>query len=465
MKRIKFTDVTLREARAQNMSFKEMIELAKVLDRLNVDVISTPPIINEKVDSLLVRTIASAVKKSTLSIPVGYTEAGVDTAFRAVSEAAHARLYIEAPMSAVQMEYICGKKPAAVIEMIKALVKKAKTYCSDVEFAAVDATRGEPQFLYSALSAAIESGASVVTICDSAGQMLPDEFYSFIKDIYANVPAIFSVDVSVKCSDALFMGTACAMAGVQAGAGEIDVTVSGSAGLEQTAAVFRARGDSFGITSNLKHTELHRAIAQLNWITRGKKTEGVINVSSVPDDITLSASDDITAVSHVVRKLGYDLSAEDMASVFETFSNVAQRKSVGVKELEAIIATSALQVPPTYELVSFIINSGNLIRATANVHCRCNGEDRFGLAAGDGPISAAFMAIEQMTGHHYELDDFQIQSVTEGSEAVGSTLVKIRSGGKLYSGKGLSTDIIGASIRAYINALNKICYDQLQIGK
>ena len=140
--------------------------------------------------------------------------------------------------------------------------------------------------------------------------------------------------------------------------------------------------------------------------------------------------------------------------------SVARKKSVGTKELEAIIATTALQVPPTYELESYVINSGNIISATANIHCRKNGADLFGLAVGDGPIDAAFLAIEQITGHHYELDDFQIQAVTEGREAMGSTLVKLRSNGKLYAGNGISTDIIGSSIMAYFNALNKISYEE-----
>ena len=202
----------------------------------------------------------------------------------------------------------------------------------------------------------------------------------------------------------------------------------------------------------------------MNWISRSErsKTSAFDTGLSISDgsDIRLDANDDIAAVGKAVERLGYDLSEEDLVKVYDTFSNVAEKKSVGTKELEAIIATSALQVPPSYELVSFVINSGNVISATANIHCRHNGQDLFGLAVGDGPIDAAFLAIEQITGHHYDLDDFQIQAVTEGREAMGSTLVKLRSNGKLYSGNGISTDIIGSSIRAYFNALNKISYEE-----
>ena len=139
---------------------------------------------------------------------------------------------------------------------------------------------------------------------------------------------------------------------------------------------------------------------------------------------------------------------------------VAGKKTVGAKELEAIVASSALQVPATYKLVSYVINNGNILAASAQLTLEKEGKPMQGVCLGDGPIDAAFLAIDHIIGHHYELDDFQIQSVTEGKEAMGSALVKLRSGGKLYAGNGISTDIIGASIRAYLNAVNKIVYEE-----
>ena len=447
MGQIRFTDITLREASRCGegaLSFKEIIEAAKILDRLNLDVISLAPIVNEKIDSLLVRTVAAAVKRSALSIPVGFEESGVETAWNAVAEAAHPRLYVEAPLSAVQMEFVCNKKPEGIIKMIETLVAKSRALCADVEFAAVDATRSEPEFLYRAIRAAIAAGASTVTVCDSAGMMMPYEFNSFVKELYANVPELENVTLGVKCSDELSMAAACAVSAVRAGAAEVDVTVGGGCApaLEAAAQIIRLRGDDYGYACGLKYTELHRSVAQMNWITRKdrSRTSAFDTGMAISDgsDVRLDANDDIDALSKAV----------------------VRKKSVGTKELEAIIATTALQVPPTYELESYVINSGNIISATANIHCRKNGADLFGLAVGDGPIDAAFLAIEQITGHHYELDDFQIQAVTEGREAMGSTLVKLRSNGKLYAGNGISTDIIGSSIMAYFNALNKISYEE-----
>ena len=160
-----------------------------------------------------------------------------------------------------------------------------------------------------------------------------------------------------------------------------------------------------------------------------------------------------------VKKLGYDLSDDDNAKVYKEFKRVSEKKKVGIKEMEAIIATASLQVAPTYQLVDFVINSGNIITPTAQVTLEKDDKKLKGLSSGDGPIEAAFLAVEMIVGVHYELDDFQIQAVTEGSEAVGNALVKLRYNGKLYSGSGISTDIIGASIRAYINAINKIVFD------
>ena len=159
--------------------------------------------------------------------------------------------------------------------------------------------------------------------------------------------------------------------------------------------------------------------------------------------------------------LGYDLSEEDGVKVYEAFCRIAAKKqTVGEKELDAIIASAALQVPPTYRLESYVINTGNTISASAQMKLTKNGQTLSGVSLGDGSVDAAFLAIESILGRHYELDDFQIQAVTEGREAMGESVVKLRSGGKLYSGRGISTDIIGASVHAYLNAINKIVYEE-----
>jgi len=282
------------------------------------------------------------------------------------------------------------------------------------------------------------------------------------------VEKLKDVTLSIQCANELGMATACAFAAIKAGAGQMKTAIGSqnASSLEEVAHLMRLRADSCGVSCNLVDTALKRAVRQMSWLSdaqRSAKTpfDSGVNDAAYAGEEALESGADIQQVSEAVKGLGYDLSEDDTAKVFEDFKRVARKKTVvSMRELEAIIASTALQVPPTYELISYVINSGNVISATANITLEKQKATLQGLSSGDGPIDAAFLAIEQVIGHHYELDDFQIQSVTEGREAMGDALVKLRSNGKLFSGKGISTDIIGASIRAYLNALNKIVYEE-----
>ena len=182
-------------------------------------------------------------------------------------------------------------------------------------------------------------------------------------------------------------------------------------------------------------------------------------ISSVP--LGKSRRADHRGIVSAVAKLGYDLSAEDEEKLYSAFKQIAEKKEqVSFKELDAIVASSAMQVPATYKLDTYVITSGNTISATAHIKLWKKDGHVEGVYMGDGSIDAAFQAIEKITGCHYELDDFQLQAVTEGREAMGQTIVKLRSGGKVYSGRGISTDIVGAGIQAYLSALNKIIYEE-----
>ena len=167
------------------------------------------------------------------------------------------------------------------------------------------------------------------------------------------------------------------------------------------------------------------------------------------------------SVLHAAEKLGYDLNADDQKKVWDCFRRTTEKKeSITLKELDAIIAAEAMQVPPAYHDIRYVINTGNQVGAMAQMKLKYHNQDISGIASGDGAIDAAFNSIEQATGRHFELDDFQIRSVTEGREAMGETVVRLRWEGKLYSGRGISTDIVGAGIMAYINAVNKIIYEE-----
>ena len=463
MKKINVADMTLcRNASA--LSFKEKIEIVRQLEKLNVNAIELPAIENKKTDILLVRTISSFVQSSIISVAAGMTAEGVGFAAEALSSAKNPRIRIELPVSPVGMEYTCHLKAPKMLDTIKNLVALAKEKCGDVEFCAVDATRAEDSFLDDAIKTAVSAGATLVTVCDTAGEMMPDEFAGFVDDLKVRVPELDNVRLGVSCEDKNGMANAAAAMTVRDSADTVKTSVTaGAVSLEVFAETVKNCGNNCGIGSDIKHTELRRIISQISRITG--KGEGVETASfSKIDDsgIYLDKSDDQAAVCGITQKLGYDLSDEDCEKVYEEFKKLAEKKEkVSAKELDAIVAAVALQVPPTYKLLSYIINTGNIITASAQIKVKkADGTELEGISMGDGPIDAAFRAVEQITGNHYELDDFQIQSVTEGREAMGSALIRLRENGKLYSGSGISTDIIGASINAYLGAVNKIVYEE-----
>ena len=467
MNSIIITDMTMRQNMRNadfSLSFREKIELSKLLDRLGVSAVETTPISESRIDSLLIKSIASAVKESIVAVPVGLSEANVDHAVKALEEAVHPRLVVEAPVSAVQMEYLASQKPAALLAAIEAVTAKAASRIDDVEFVAEDATRADMAFLKQALETAISAGAKTVTLSDAAGDMLPHEFAAFLTDVRKNVPELDKVALGVDCSNKLSMADANAVAAItRGGAGQIKAASYNlnSISLEHIAFLIGTRGESLNAFTSVHTTQLHRAITQIERLCRTGGTGGSDKGSAEDSGVYLTAHDDMESVLKAVAQLGYELSEEDSVQVYEAFSRIAARKDkVSTRELDAIVASAALQVPPTYELVTYVINTGNQINASAHMKLRKNGEILEGISLGDGPIDASFHTIDEIVGFHYELDDFQIQSITEGREAMGEAIVKLRAGGKLYSGQGISTDIVGSSIHAYLNALNKIVYEQ-----
>lgn len=468
MKNIKLNDITIRECEnaGYSLSFKEKVEMAKIMDKLNYSVIELPMLTDKKADELLVKTIANTVKNSSVAIPVGFTKAEVMRAWDCVSKAKAPRLIVAVPTSPVQMEYICKMKGPKILEMITNLVTEAKQICAEVEFSALDATRAEMEFLTAAIKAAIGAGATKITLCDTAGVMLASDAGQFVADVIKAVPEIEGCGLAVEISNELDMSTACAFAAVAAGADEIKTTINGKGfpQIENVVKVLTKKGETIDVETSIVKTELSRAVMQMNRMSgqRSDNAATTVKYDSAADmTMTFDSKDDINVITDACRKIGYDLSEEDAANVYEAFTRVAAKKEkVTAKELEAIIASSALQVPATYKLVSYVTNSGNIISATANIVLQKEDANLSGISTGDGPIDAAFKAIEQILGHHYELDDFQIQAVTEGREATGQAIVKLRANGTLFSGTGISTDIIGASVRAYINAVNKIVYTE-----
>ena len=470
MDQIRISDITMKQTGKEfTLSFKEKLEIPKLLDKLNVDVIELEGIAQPKIDALRIKSVASTVKNSIVAVPVALSQESVDATWNALKEAKHPRLQVVASVSPVQMEYLFHKKPDAMLKSIEEIVTACCAKTSDVEFIADDATRSDSTFLYKAIQTAIAAGAKTITVCDATGAILPDEFGVFLDALYENVAELKDVTLGVSCSNELAMADACAIAAIKHGVREIKAAAYqiNQISLPHVSRLLGAKGDSCGVTCSVRTVEMNRIIKQIEWMcqtSRSKNSPFDNGVQEVSEDMALTSRDNMTTVLKAVEKLGYDLSEEDGAQVWDAFQKIAARKDViSSKELDTIVASAAMQVPATYILSSYNITASNTASSMAHMKLEKNGQLLEGIALGDGPVDAAFLALENILGCHYELDDFQIRSVTEGREAMGETVVKLRSNGKLYSGRGTSTDIVGSSIQAYISAVNKIVYEEAEV--
>ena len=369
-------------------------------------------------------------------------------------------------MSTVQMEYLSRKKPEAMLHTIEDTVSACAAKTENVEFIAEDATRADAAFLKSAVETAIAAGAKTVTVCDATGTLLPEEWADFLRGLFETIPALSDVTLGVACANTMAMADACAVAAVRAGAREVKTAAVGeTASLQNVAGILHAREELFGVACPLHTVELKRIVRQIVWMCETKR-----NKTSPFDDGVQDGGKGALPRPGGRRGERHARPPATWATISTARTGrpsgrpcrsfCSHKEQVGARELDAIIASVALQVPQSYTVESYVINSGSNISAMAHIKLRREGETLEGVALGDGPIDASFLALEKVVNRHYELDDFQIRAVTEGREAMGETVVRLVSNGRLYSGRGISTDIVFSSIQAYVNALNKIAYEE-----
>ena len=406
--------MTLRRgAKGAEVPFRLRIEIARMLDSLGVDVIEVPSVRDEGEDHFLVRSIASTVRDAVVAVPVEILDpASPARCWEALREARKARLQVPAPVSTVQMEYACHCKAPAMLARIAETVEACASFCGDVEFVAGDATRADREFLRQAIETAVKAGATTVTLADSAGTLLPDETGELVASVKAALPA--GVRLGIVCGAQLRLPDACALQAVRCGADEVKTSAFGDHGasLVNFPTVLQARGESLDIATRIRMTALQ---------------QGVERICGMCEDCVGKSPTAVPA---------------------------------GPEKYDAPETLDEAELPSTYTLESFLTNSGNVITATCHIRLRKAGELLEHVCVGDGPVDAAFLAIEKAIGVHYELDDFQIRSITEGREAIGETTVRLRHDGRVFSGRGQSTDIVASSILAYLSAVNKIAYGE-----
>ncbi len=502
MSQIKIFDTTLRDGEQSpgcSMNLKEKIEVAKCLERLKVDVIEAGFAISSPGDFESVHTISQAVKECTVASLARSTEKDIDCAWEAVKDAADPRIHLFIATSPVHMEYKLKMSPEQVLERTAAMVAYAKKYCSNIEFSAEDATRSDLEFLYKVVDLAIRNGATVINLPDTVGYTTPAEMQSMIASVIANVPDSDKAEFSVHCHNDLGMAVANSLAGVLGGARQIECTINGlgeragNTSLEEVVMAMRTRPDVFSDTfTRIDATQIYRSsktvyniigqTAPLNkpivgrnaflhesgihqhGVLSNKKTYEILTPESVGvrvNNIVLGKHSGKHALETRLKELGYDLSAEELLRCFEEFKVLCdKKKDVTDADLEAIVTHSATEESETtdgYKLDWFAVHTSNFTTATCTVSLKYGDQKFEDVSLGDGPVDAAFQAIDNIVKpveHTFEL--YRINSVAQGKDTLGEVSVKLTAGNRTYSGRGLSTDIIEASILAYISAINKL---------
>jgi 2-isopropylmalate synthase len=499
--RIKIFDTTLRDGEQTpgvSLNIQEKLEIARQLVKLGVDVIEAGFAIASPGDFMAVKTIAENIKGASIASLSRAVEKDIDRAWEALRNAESPRIHTFIATSDIHMKYKLKMSEEQVLERAAAMVRYAKKYCSDVEFSAEDASRTRIEFLYRVLEEVIKAGATVVNIPDTVGYASPEEFGLIIKGIKENVKGIDKTDISVHCHNDLGLAVANSLAAVRNGATQVECTINGlgeragNASMEELIMGLQTRKDYYGelahsidtkqiyrtskLVSNLTGVALppNKAIVGANAFAHesGIHQHGVLAEKSTyeimtPESIGLSQNRMILgklsgrhAFEERLKEMGYGLTAEEITRAFEKFKELAdKKKTVTDRDIEALVGEKVSEVEEVYKLDSFQINSGNKVIATATVSMLRNGEPVMEAATGDGPVNAAFKAIERTVGFEMELQDYSLKGVTEGTDALGEATVRVMKDNKVYVGRGVSTDVIEASVKAYINAINRVVND------
>ncbi|MBE6596025.1 MAG: hypothetical protein E7644_09560, partial [Ruminococcaceae bacterium] len=354
MKKISTADITLKKL-SQDLDsallFREKTAIAACADSIGADAVELAPVRSLREDTIVCKTIAKNVRSAVLAIPVGFDAEGVAAAWECVKDAAKPRLQIEVPVSTVQMEYTYHMKSDKMLAKIAELIKAAKALCADVEFSALDATRADEDFLIAAAKEAEACGAGLITVCDDAGASLPEE----IAALAAKVKAAVSVPVFVQTSDRISMAVASAIAAVRSGADGIKCAMAGKNVLltGEVCDAVNACSAQIGAEINLNNTRIHASIDDLLASINHEAYETESAVSE-KKKILLDADSTIAQVAQAAQLLGYDLNEADCGNVHKALMQVCEKKdAIGAKELEALIASSAMQAPSTYHLESY----------------------------------------------------------------------------------------------------------------
>ncbi len=496
MRKIQIFDTTLRDGEQSpgcSMNIHEKLEIAHQLERLGVDVIEAGFPIASPEDFESVQKIAQEVRSCRIAGLCRAVKGDIDCAWEALKDHPDPLLHVFLATSDIHLEAKLHKTREEVLAQVQEMVAYARSMCPNVEFSAEDASRSDRDYLVQVFDAAQQAGASVLNIPDTVGYATPAEMEELVRYVKTHLKNPDQVVLSVHCHNDLGMGVANSLAGMQGGAGQIECTINGigeragNAALEEIVMAIGTRSNLYDCQTGIHTRQIYRASKLLSTVTgipvppnkaivgvnafaheSGIHQHGVINnrltyeilspesVGIYQNRMVLGKHSGRHAFEERLDQLGYRLPEAVLEKSFEKFKVLADRKkTVTDRDIEALISSNRYQITETYTLESFVVNSGTVISATAVVKLLKNGESKEHVARGEGPIDAAFKAIDRIVKQSFPLKNYAIQSVTEGEDALGEVVVKILKEDEIITGRGLSTDIIEASIRAYINAINK----------
>ncbi|MGM0508269.1 MAG: 2-isopropylmalate synthase [Fusobacteriota bacterium] len=497
LRKIEIFDTTLRDgeqAPGATMTIQEKVELAKILEDLNVDVIEAGFPIASKGDFKAVKEISETLKKSTVTALARATNKDIEIAAKALKDAVNPRIHTFIATSPIHREFKLRLSKEEIVKKAVKAVKLAKSYVEDVEFSAEDAGRTELPFLYEIFEKVIDAGATVINVPDTVGYKTPKEFGEFIKSIKENVPNIKKAKVSVHCHNDLGLAVANSLAAIDNGADQVECTLNGigeragNASMEEIVMILATRKDlykdiytdiktekiynaskkvelvsGFDIAKNKpivgKNVFLHESGIHQDGVLKERTTYEIMSPESIGrnvDNIVLGKHSGRHAFEVKLKKLGYNLVKEEFERMYQKFLDVCDNlKEVNEEDIRAIIEGERSTVEKIYALDYVSVTSGSMY-PNAVIRLTKDEKEYMETSTGDGPVDAAYKAIDKIINSGCTLIDYKIKATSEKKETLGEARVKIKGNKYNFLGIGTSTDIIEASIKAYLNAINKM---------
>ncbi len=498
MERVLIFDTTLRDgeqAAGGSLNIQEKLDIARQLSKLGVDVIEAGFPVTSPGDFEAVRLIASEISNATICVLTHANIKAIDQSWEAVKSAARPRIHIVLSSSDIHLFYALRKSREEILQMTAETVAHARKLCADIEFSAMDASRTDPEYIYQVLSTAVAAGATTINIPDTVGYAMPTQFGALVAGVFQKVRDVEKAIVSVHCHNDLGLAVANSLEALKCGARQVEGTINGigeragNASLEEIIMALRTRRDFFNMTTGIDTTQIYRTSRLVSELTgfsvqankavvganafrhsSGLHVDGVIKAPKTfeimdPKEVGIPSSSLVlgkTSGRHAFRErlaeLGYSLSEDDFTRAFAALKDLADKKrDVTDKDIESIVAEEKRTISEIYHLDRLQVACGDRGVPTAAVRLiGPNQEVLADAALGTGPVDAVYKAINRLVGVPNTLTEFSVSSVTEGIDAIGEVLIRIESDGVTYTGRGADTDIIVASAKAYMNALNRL---------